>query len=216
MVEQPVTELVLIRHGETEWNSQHRCQGHLDIPLSEHGLAQSKAVAAYVAQQTWDALYSSDLLRAAMTAEQIAATTQMHIVKDERLRERKLGILQGLTHKEFAERYPEEYRLFYSEDSEWRIPEGESQREASERIVEACRDIAVNHPGERVLVVTHGGCIGYMMKWVMGLPAHAQRRWSIYNCGLHTFHVRGDGWRMVRWGETAYLSDTPALDGVSI
>ena len=210
------TELVLVRHGETEWNSHRRCQGHLDIPLSEQGMRQSRAVAQAVAGGHWAALYSSDLARASMTAQAIAETTGLPVRLDERLRERALGILQGLTHTEFRDRHPEDFAAFYGNDSDWVIPGGESQQQASDRMVGACQSIANAHPGQRVLVVTHGGSIGCLMKWVMGLPAQHARRWSIFNCALHTFHVRGDDWRMVRWGETAHLNDHAAMDGVSL
>ena len=213
---QIVTELALVRHGETEWNSQRRCQGHLDITLSELGQAQSRAVAETLARQKWDALYSSDLARASGTAGAIAEATGLTIHSDERLRERSLGVLQGLTHEEFHARYPEEFRAFYGDDPDWVIPGGESQRQASDRVVEACLDITAAHPGERVIVVTHGGCIGYMLKWVMGLPCHAPRKWSIFNCGVHTFNVRGDDWRMVNWGDVSHLDRLIAMDGVSL
>jgi len=208
------TTLVLVRHGETDWNHERRSQGHTDVPLNDTGLRQSAAAAHALAGQHFDALYSSDLARAMQTAQAIAAATGLSIVPDARLRERPLGVMQGLTTEEFAARHPPEHRLFYTGAADWVIPEGESQQQAYDRVVQACHEYALRHIGGRVLVVTHGGCIGYLLKAALGLPAHAPRRWSIYNGGLHTFAWLGSEWRMLRWGDIDHLSS--AMDGVSL
>ncbi len=207
---------MLVRHGETGWNKVRRYQGHIDIPLGEAGLAQSEAVAQALANQRWDALYSSDLLRAMQTAQAIEAATGLQPVPDARLRERHLGVLQGLTYNEFASRHPEALRQFYSDDADWIVPGGESQRQAFDRVSSACAEIAEAHAGGRVLVVTHGGCLGYMLKWVLGLPPQSRRRWSCFNCGLHTFVCNNGEWRLVNWGDVRHLSEMTAMDGVSL
>ena len=100
------TQLIIVRHGQTEWNLKLIRQGHLDSPLTEMGLAQARALGERLALETFTALYSSDLGRAVQTAQLIAAATGHTIVTDPRLRERHLGIFQGLNGDELREKYP--------------------------------------------------------------------------------------------------------------
>src|SRR5476649_1879895 len=103
------THLIAIRHGETEWNSQGRFQGHLDSVLNPEGLAQAEALGEYMVRESFDLLLSSDLGRALQTASAIAMRTGHDIVVEPRLRERRMGIFQGLTPAEVQARYPDEY-----------------------------------------------------------------------------------------------------------
>ncbi len=91
-----ITTLVLVRHGETAWNVEGRIQGHLDVPLNETGLAQAAAVGKRFRSERFDAIYSSDLIRAFRTASPVVANPEVDIIRDPRLRERHLGVLQGL------------------------------------------------------------------------------------------------------------------------
>jgi len=102
-----VARVLLIRHGETEWNREGRMQGHIDIPLSQEGVTQALRLAERFAGEAFDALVSSDLRRAFQTAERIAAGSGRPVLVDARLRERNLGVLQGLTREESARAYPE-------------------------------------------------------------------------------------------------------------
>src|SRR5450759_4619565 len=106
------THLLAIRHGETEWNSQGRFQGHLNSALSEAGLAQAEALGERLARESVDLLLSSDLGRALQTASAIARRTGREIVVEPRLRERRMGIFEGLTPAEVQTRYPDEYARF--------------------------------------------------------------------------------------------------------
>src|ERR1700730_9268316 len=104
-------QVIIVRHGQTEWNLKGVRQGHLDSPLTDRGVAQAKALGERLAREKFTALYSSDLGRAVQTAQMIAAVTGHVIITDERLRERHLGIFQGLSGDEIRERFPEEHRL---------------------------------------------------------------------------------------------------------
>ena len=108
------TQFIIVRHGQTQWNYRGVRQGHLDSDLTERGIAQAKALAIRLAREHFTRLYSSDLGRALRTAQIIAASTGHEIVTDARLRERHLGIFQGLSGDEIKARYPEEYRLHRS------------------------------------------------------------------------------------------------------
>src|SRR5437899_11865837 len=101
------TQVIIVRHGQTQWNLKLIRQGHLDSPLTERGIAQAKALGQRLAQEKFSALYSSDLGRAVQTAEMIANATGHNIITDARLRERHLGIFQGLNGDEIRERFPE-------------------------------------------------------------------------------------------------------------
>ena len=113
-----LTRLCLVRHGETAWNAERRLQGHTDIPLNAHGLAQAQATAASLAGERFDAAYSSDLARARQTAEAIAGRCRLTPAFDDRLRERHYGAFQSLTYDEARARYPDAYHRFETRDSQ--------------------------------------------------------------------------------------------------
>src|SRR5882762_1657252 len=95
--------LCLVRHGETAWNAEGRVQGQLDVPLSETGLEQARAVARVLSKETFSAIYSSDLTRARQTAQPIADLLKQEIFLKESLRERHYGAFQGMTYPEAKE-----------------------------------------------------------------------------------------------------------------
>jgi probable phosphoglycerate mutase len=138
-----VTTLLLVRHGETDWNAEGRLQGHTDRPLNDFGRRQAKELAERLAGEGADAIYASDLVRARDTAEIIGARLGLPVVIDADLREKNWGSWEGLTgdervHVEFV---------------------GESTEEHRKRVLRAVHRIAERHPGRRVVVVTHGGSL---------------------------------------------------------
>ena len=151
------TQLLIVRHGETVWNIQDRIQGHQDSDLTETGIAQAHALAERFREDSFSALYSSDLGRAYRTAEIIAAKTGHTIRPDPRLRERHLGIFQGLTWEEVERAYPAERDAYRAEGPDYIIPKGESTRQHIHRSISGIEEIARRHPGDTVLTVTHGG-----------------------------------------------------------
>lgn len=137
-----MTTLLLVRHGETDWNAERRWQGHADVPLNERGREQARALAEEIASNgRVDAIYASDLSRARDTAEIVGGRIGVPVVVDRNLREIDVGSREGLTG---------------DLDGPW---DGEPQEAHAERILRAVRGIAARHPGERVLVVTHGGSL---------------------------------------------------------
>ena len=212
MDESKSTVLVVTRHGETAWNLERRAQGHLDSDLTELGLRQAQALAERLAGERFDALYSSDLGRAMNTARAIADRIDLEPTPDVRLRERNLGIMQGLTSAEFRERFPEEYARFRSGDPDYGVPEGESARQRSQRAVEACEDLARRHGGGRILLVSHGGFLDSLFRRATGYPIEEPRRFSIFNAGLNVFQVSGDAWRLDTWGSVDHLRRMGTMD----
>src|SRR5262245_21321709 len=120
------SELFLVRHGETAWNAESRFQGQQDSPLTALGIAQAEAVAAYLAAHKVNALYSSDLPRTLQTAKPIEIATGLKVVAEPALRERNLGIFEGLTRAEVEKRHAEAHAHYAARDAEYVIPNGES------------------------------------------------------------------------------------------
>jgi broad specificity phosphatase PhoE len=149
----PVTTLLLVRHGETDWNAEGRLQGHTDRPLNAYGREQAKALAAQLAGEDVAAIYASDLARARETAEIVGERLGLPVVVDPDLREKNWGTWEGLTSEE---------RLLVE-------LEGESTAEHQERTLRAVERIVERHPGQRVVVVTHGGSLRRIQADVSGI-----------------------------------------------
>ena len=199
------THLLAIRHGETEWNSQRRFQGHLNSVLSQAGLAQANALGTRLASQHFDLLLSSDLGRALQTASAIALRSGHEIAVEPRLRERHMGIFQGLTPAEVKLRYPEEYARFKSNDPDYVIPEGESMRQLLERIVACVTELAERHAGMTLAAVTHGGALAVLYRHAVSMPLAAPRDFPLHNSGVNHFRHRQGEWQLQRWGDVAHL-----------
>ncbi len=168
-----MTDLLLARHGETDWNRELRIQGSSDIPLNALGREQARALAEELAEVQLDAIYSSDLSRARETAEAVAASHGLEVRLDPRLRERAFGSWEGLT-REDIEALPEGSRH-----------DGETDDEVRERVLESVQAIADAHPGERVLVVAHGGALNTLWHHALG---ERVERWA--NCAVYKLGVR--------------------------
>ena len=199
------TQVFVVRHGETVWNAAGRQQGQLDTALSELGAAQAAAIAERLSAAGIDVLYSSDLGRALQTAQIIAQRLGLDVRLEERLRERHLGMLQGLTMEEFRQRHGAEYALFHGGDPDWALPGGESIRQRHDRAVAGACDVAGRHPGQTVAIVTHGGVLESLMRHTLGLGLDVPRRFSLFNASINTFGVAAGQWKLERWGITDHL-----------
>jgi broad specificity phosphatase PhoE len=152
-----VTELLLVRHGETDWNRDQRWQGHADRLLNDTGREQARAIAEELAREQIDAIYTSDLARARETAELIAERVGVPFVLEPQLREIDVGEWQGLTRAEIEERFPEGMLKWHEHGHGWE--NGETYDELAGRVLEAVDRIVSQHPDGRVVVVGHGGTI---------------------------------------------------------
>jgi probable phosphoglycerate mutase len=161
-----VTELLLVRHGETDWNAEGRLQGHTDRPLTEHGRRQAAELAERLAAEHVDAIYASDLSRAKETAEIVGARLGLPVSVDAGLREKHWGNWEGLTGDERA---TVEH-------------EGESVADHRERVMAAVRRIVDRHPGERVVVVTHGGSLRRVQAALHGVAEPVADNCSVWAC----------------------------------
>ena len=207
------TQVILVRHGETEWNIARIRQGHLDSRLTEKGIAQAQALAQRLAREKCTALYSSDLGRAVQTAMAIAELTGHEVVTDARLRERHLGIFQGLNGDEITAKYPEERRQFRTMGPDYVIPGGESMRQQVERNVAYLNDLAAKHQGEQIVVVTHGGVVSGFFRHTLEIPLEAPRRFEFVNAGLNVFAREEETWLLLTWGDVSHLPPGAASEG---
>ena len=198
------TEIILIRHGETEWNSQQRMQGHSNSDLSSVGQAQIQALGQWMKNVPFDLIYSSDSLRAKQTAEAITQFSGHELQFDQRLREKNLGVFEGLTSEEARERHPEVFRLFKTAGSTYVIDEGESTQQLQDRALEIVNEIRIKHPEERVLLVTHGGFIRVVMKHSLGLSLETPTRFLIRNTGVFRLEWE-DKWLVSQMGGVSHL-----------
>ena len=198
------TQIILIRHGETEWNSQQRMQGHSNSDLSSVGQAQIQALGEWMKNVPFDHIYSSDSLRAKQTAEAITQFSGHELKIDLRLREKNLGVFEGLTSEEARERHPEVFRLFKTAGSKYVIDEGESTQQLQDRALEVVDEIRIKHLEERVLLVTHGGFIRVVMKHSLGLSLETPTRFLIRNTGVFRL-VWEDKWIVSQMGGVSHL-----------
>jgi len=201
------TQVIIVRHGETEWNIANIRQGHLDSPLTAAGIAQAKALAQRLSCERFRLIYSSDLGRAMHTAQIIAAATRHEIVSDPRLRERHLGIFQGLSSDAIKERFPQEYKLHRTLGPDYVIPEGESVRQQVARNLAYLNEIAAKHLGEAIVVITHGGVLSGLFRHTFSIPFEAPRRFEFTNAGLNVFLYEEGNWFLQTWGDLSHLAN---------
>ncbi|AZG10434.1 histidine phosphatase family protein [Pigmentiphaga sp. H8] len=202
-----MTELWLIRHGETEWNRLRRVQGTLDIALNALGRAQAEQVAARFrpGRDHVHAIYSSDLARAHDTARPTAARLGLDVRLDAGLRERKYGVFEGLSFDELAERHPQAAVAVRERHPDYELDGGESLRQFHQRVVAALGRIAAAHAGERVLVFTHSGVLDTAYRHAEGLSLRAERRHTLHNVSINRLLVDDARWRVDGWGDVAHL-----------
>jgi broad specificity phosphatase PhoE len=151
-----MTEMWLVRHGQTDWNLSGRFQGQTDIPLNETGLNQARSFASSLKNARFDAIFSSDLQRAAKTASFAADVLQIPVQTDQRLREICQGEWEGLSLKEVLEQYHVDPRINNNQPETAHAPGGETVTQVAGRMTAAANEIAVAFPRGKVLVVSHG------------------------------------------------------------
>mgnify|MGYP001185913395 CR=1 FL=1 len=201
------TTLLVIRHGETAWNAEHRIQGRLDVPLSPTGIWQAGRLAQRLAAEPIDAVIASDLARAWMTAVPLADARGLAMVAEPRLRERVFGIFEGKTLDEVAAQHPEEFAAWRARDVAWRIPGGESGLEFIARVLAAVEEIAASFAGRTVAVVTHGGVLDIIYRNARGLAWDAPREHLMLNASINRLLGRAAPLALdiVDWADVAHL-----------
>ena len=205
-----MTELIVIRHGETAWNVEHRWQGQTDVPLNDSGRAQAAALAARIAGEPVDALYSSDLSRAMQTAAPLSAAWGQAATPVPGLREQGFGLFEGLTARAIQREHPALWLEWLSHRADFALPGGESLAQVSARVLDALAQIAARHPRQRVVIVTHGGVLDTLWRHAHDLPLDGLRECLIPNTGINRLRF-GDGRLFIDgWADDAHLSGAHA------
>ena len=200
-------QLVVLRHGRTEWNAAGRFQGQADIPLDERGRAQAQRAGAALAELVPAAIVASDLGRAQETAAAVSATTGLGVRTDARLREIHVGTWEGLTAEQVLEIDPEQGARYLKGEDVRRSATGETIAEVADRVCAALVEIADEaDDGSTVIVVMHGLAARVGVCRFVGLPQESwQHLGGLHNCGWITVerHRSGEYWRIADYNVTA-------------
>lgn len=199
-----LSRLVLLRHGRTMWNAEHRMQGRLDPDLDDLGREQALAAAPVVAGYEPRLVVASDQARAWQTAEAVGKATGLVPRADERLRETSVGEWEGLTGDEVEAGWPgglEQWRV----DPAWAPPSGESRVEVAARatpvIADLLRELADEPERDTALLVAHGGTIIAVTSSTLGWPIEVWPSLTpLGNCCWAVLDHRVDRWRLTAWG----------------
>ncbi len=207
---QPSTRVILVRHGETEWNVNGRIQGNLDIPLNDHGRWQAQQVARALAERPLDAVYASDLLRARETAGAIAGAHDLPLAFEPGLRERVFGQFEGHTFQEIDATWPDAASRWRHRDPEFAPPGGgESLRTFFARVVETAERLAHEHPEQTIALVTHGGVLDALYRAATRQALQAPRTWLLGNASINRLLWTPAGFTLVGWADTQHLDQEP-------
>ncbi|MBP1466658.1 histidine phosphatase family protein [Candidatus Chloroploca sp. M-50] len=211
------TTILLIRHGETDWNMTGRWQGHTDVPLNAIGLQQAELVASRLAQEgrRFDAIYSSDLARAYETARAIGAAVKVAVQLLPSLREIDLGTWSGLTYEEIKTKFPDEIALL---DQNIDIPRGggESLGALRTRVVETVTALGHHHQGQTLALVTHGGCIRMLLAHADNYAGDGFKRFPhIGNTSISVIEVNGNHWTLSLVNDMSHLTATNEAELIS-
>jgi probable phosphoglycerate mutase len=211
--------VLLIRHGQTDWNSEGRWQGTIDTPLNAAGVAQARALATYLAAHRHvGVVYSSTLMRAAETGRIVAEALGVPLRLDDRLRELNLGAMQGLTMEEMTARFPDDMVRMRTEYMDFVFPHGESRRMLQDRAMSAFHDIIAAEPEDEIAIVTHGGVKRMIVLSILGEGVSR----TITNFGNTSVTlVEQDarealGWRLIEGGSVAHLEVEKRTDSDSL
>jgi len=211
------TRFCLVRHGETDWNVQHRLQGHIDISLNSHGLAQAEKMAKALKhiQLEFDVLYTSDLQRAEQTANAIERLYEVKAIRNTALRERHLGALQGLITTEALAQEPELWRSHVNRDLDQDLRGGESILQFAHRIQSALEELQQKHLGQTVLLVSHGGALDMMYRLTSGQGLETEKLVAVPNASLNWISHDGYSWKVDSWADTSHLEGL-SLDNLDL
>ena len=212
-----ITKLCLIRHGETAWNAERRLQGHTDIPLNARGVLQARQMAQALKNINlrFDVLYTSDLKRAADTADAVVKLFGVEAQVDSNLRERHFGALQGLSIAEAPLLQPDIWQAHIARDLEHNLGGGESIGQFALRVQGALDRILAKHAGKTILLVSHGGTLDMMYRIASKQSLSAEKIASVPNASLNwIIHSQG-AWTVGQWADTQHL-EGPALENVDL
>lgn len=201
-----MTRIILVRHGQTEWNRVEHFRGRADIPLNETGLAQAEAVGRRIAaERKLSAVYSSPLSRAVKTAEFVAGHFDLPVLTHPALIDIDYGQWQGLTPDEVRENWPQMIDAWYTTPDSLHIPGGETLSDVRARAMKVVKELVDRHEGETIVVVGHTIINRIILLGVLGLSN--DRFWRLRQdmCAINCFEVEGDDFTLVSINDTCHL-----------
>jgi broad specificity phosphatase PhoE len=204
-----MVKVLLVRHGETDWNRREVFRGRIDVELNQNGREQAKALAEATREYQLDAIYSSPLSRSLETAETVAGIHGLNVKIADGFIDFHYGDWQGLEHQEVKERFPELYLEWHESPHLVEIPGGESLDDASERSLEELKGIAAEHEDQTILIASHRVINKVLLCAVMGLDN--SHFWDIRqsNCCLNIFDFSEDKCIIVLLNDTCHLKQIP-------
>ncbi len=207
--------ILLLRHGETDWNLQGRCQGITDLDLNDRGKRQAMDVAAHLSTEKIDAIYSSDLKRALHTAEIIRRSHDLDVTADSDFRELNHGELEGLTFTDIRSFYPDFLTRWRSEPARLIVPGGERLVDVEQRVWKGIERIVSSHSSdEKVVVVSHNFPILAILCRITGTPLNQYRSFRVVPCGVNSLSYDSkDGWRIIQVNGTDYVGSITHVKG---
>ena len=211
------TLILAIRHGETAWNREGRLQGHLNLPLNALGERQAERLGAAMADHPIDAIYASDLDRAAVTARHLAAPHGLEVRLDERLRERAFGRHEGKLWTEIESGFPEDALRWRRRDPDFEPPGGESLVTLYARCIAVVSELAAAHAGQTIAIVAHGGVMDCLYRAATRIDLQAPRSWVLGNTSVNRLLYSPQGFSLVGWNDDQHLQglalDDPGVPG---
>jgi broad specificity phosphatase PhoE len=203
-----MTNIILLRHGETAWNIEKVFRGRAEVPLTDNGRKQAELAAGHLKDQGIQATYTSPLERAVETAQPVAQLTGLDPVPEEAFTGMDFGLWQGRPHQEVKEEYPELFEKFHMRPADMHIPEGETFQEVMDRALEGLERIRQKHPDQTILIVTHRVICKLLVLGVMGLGP--DRFWQIRldTCAVCSFFYKDGDWVISKVNENFFLDET--------
>ncbi len=198
------TTLYISRHGETEWNSARKLQGHQDSPLTAKGESQAASLAVALSNRQITRVYSSDLGRAVQTARIVANHLEVPLSIDARLRERNFGIHEGKSRDELDESIVLD--RFRAHDPDFVIPGGESFRQAYLRSVACLEELVEQNRNTAFVVICHGGIVHGAFHRALELPLDYPRHFSLSNASVNRISVVDGTWFLDVWGDVSHFA----------
>jgi broad specificity phosphatase PhoE len=203
-----VTRIILVRHGQTEWNRIERFRGRADVPLNRTGMAQAEATARRLARQPKPAaVYSSPLSRAAVTARKIAQPHDLTVRLHDGLIDIDYGQWQGLTPRQVEERWPTELDAWYNEPQAARIPSGETLQIVRDRAMATVRELTRQHKDSTIVLVAHTVVNRLMLLGILGLGNESFWRLGQEPCGINRFSVQDGEFTLLSLNDVSHLEE---------
>jgi len=202
-------EIILVRHGETDWNTERVFRGRADIALNGTGIRQAGLLGKYLSREEIGVVYSSPLQRALKTAAPIAAPHGLEVNVAEGLNDIDCGQWQGLAVAEVTERYPELYQDWLDTPEQVRLPGGESLEDVRARVMPFIGDVLTRHGRERIVLVSHRLVFKVVICALLGLTNSSVWSFQLDNGGISRFACDGSRVVLTAHNDTGYLKPAP-------